>query len=448
MDSNSFRPADRDQLAQQTRELTDRRAQLLAGSYRLFYREPVHLVRGQGQYLYDADGRQYLDLYNNVASLGHCHPAVVQAVTEQMQQLNTHTRYLHERILDYTDDLLSTFPAEKDWRAVYMCTGSEANDLALRVAQAHTSGEGVIATAEAYHGTSALTSAVSPALGSGQPIAPTVRLVPAPDTYRTGIADIGTWFANQVQSAIDDLRAHNVRLSALILDPLFSSDGVLPGTPGFLAPVVDVVRRNGGLIIADEVQPGFGRTGERFWGFARHGFVPDLVTLGKPMGNGMPVSGLVGQADVMASFSDRLPYFNTFGGNPVSMAAAQAVLDTIRADNLQEHSLHVGELTRQALRDVAARHEVLGDVRGVGLYTGVELIEDADGRVPDAGLALDVVENLRRQGVLTSTAGPDGNVLKLRPPLAFSSGNVDWLAGALDASVHEAVTNRRARAGS
>lgn len=435
MDTNSFRAEDADALDPATRRLTERRDSVLGASYRLFYKNPVHLVRGSGPYLWDADGRQYLDAYNNVASLGHCHPAVIQAVTEQMQQLNTHTRYLHERILDYTDDLLTTMPAELT-KAMYMCTGSEANDLAIRVAKAYSGGDGIIATTEAYHGTSELTSGVSPALGTGQPLAPTARLVPAPDAYRLGEGvDVGRWFADRVRGAIADMEADGTRFAGFIADSIFSSDGVLPGPAGYLTEAIEVVHRAGGIFIADEVQPGFGRTGEAFWGFQRHGVIPDVVTLGKPMGNGIPVSGLVARAEVLSAFSDTIPYFNTFGGNPVSMAAAQAVLTTIREEGLQEHSRVVGGELLEALSSLAATHPSVGDVRGAGLFIGFELVADRDTREPDRDLALAVLEQLRERGVLTSVAGPHGTVLKLRPPLAFQRADIDWLVGALDDSL-------------
>ncbi|MBB2903345.1 4-aminobutyrate aminotransferase-like enzyme [Kineococcus radiotolerans] len=437
MDGNSFCAEDAAGLDRETRALTERRKEVLGGSYRLFYRRPVHLVEGRGQYLFDADGKRYLDMYNNVASLGHCHPAVVEAVTAQMQRLNTHTRYLHEAILDYTDDLLTTLPALEgpSWKAMYMCTGSEANDLAIRVAKTYSGGEGIIATTEAYHGTSELTSGVSPALGSGQPIAPTARLIPAPDRYRTGVQNISTWFADRVRDAITDMEAHGVRFAGLIADSIFSSDGVLPDPVGFLAEAVDVVHRAGGVFIADEVQPGFGRTGDSFWGFARHGVTPDLITLGKPMGNGIPVSGLLARPEVLATFSDRIPYFNTFGGNPVSMAAAQAVLTTTRAEGLQDHAARVGAVMRTELQSLQAAHPSIGDVRGAGLFTGLELVKDPATREPDNELALAVLEQLRDRGVLTSIAGPHGNVFKLRPPLAFQTADIDWLVSALDASL-------------
>ncbi|EPW2999954.1 TPA: aspartate aminotransferase family protein [Pseudomonas aeruginosa] len=431
MDTNSFRREHAQALDPALRELTDRRAQVLGESYRLFYRKPVHLVRGQGQYLWDASGKQYLDVYNNVASIGHCHPAVTEAVHAQMQMLNTHTRYLHERILDYSEALLATLPPEVD-RAMYMCTGSEANDLAMRVARSWSGGTGIIVTREAYHGTSDLTSGASPALGSGQPLAATTRLVPSPDFYRLQGVDVAAWFAEQIQAQIDDMATHGIKFAGFMADSIFSSDGVLPGPPGFLQAAVDVVHRNGGIFIADEVQPGFARTGEAFWGFARHGVVPDVVTTGKPMGNGIPVSGLLARQEVLAAFSDQIPYFNTFGGNPVAMAAAQAVLKVIHEEGLQAHSLKVGGQLLAELRTLQDKYACVGDVRGAGLFIGFELVKDKATREPDKALALELIEVLREQGVLTSVAGPYGNVLKLRPPLAFQPADIDWLVGALD----------------
>lgn len=432
MDTNSFREEHAAALDQDTRQLTEKRRKVLGESYRLFYRNPVHLVKGQGQYLWDAQGHQYLDMYNNVASIGHCHPAVIEAVHEQMQQLNTHTRYLHETILDYSEALLATMPAEID-RAMYMCTGSEANDLAIRIAQSYSGGTGIIVSQEAYHGTSGLTSGCSPALGSGQTLAATTRLVPAPDAYRVDTDDLGAWFAAQIQTQIDDMQAHGIKFAGFLADSIFSSDGVMPGPIGFLKQAVDVVHANGGIFIADEVQPGFARTGDAFWGFARHGVVPDIVTTGKPMGNGIPVSGLLAKSDVMAAFSDHIPYFNTFGGNPVAMAAAQAVLKVIEQEQLQQHSHKVGAELLAALQQLMQRHACIGDVRGAGLFIGFELVTDRDSKTPNQALALNLIELLRNKyRVLTSVAGPHGNVLKLRPPLAFQQHDIDWVVTALD----------------
>ncbi|MDQ1083066.1 MULTISPECIES: aspartate aminotransferase family protein [Microbacterium] len=430
MEANSFRGFAADGDETDLQRLIGRRQRVLGGAYRLFYREPVHLVRGEGARLWDAEGREYIDMYNNVASLGHCHPAVVAAVTEQMSRLNTHTRYVHETIVDYTERLLETFPAHID-RAMYMCTGSEANDLAIRVARQYTGHRGIIVTAEAYHGTSDLTSGASPALGSGQPLAPEVRTVAAPDTYREGDA-AGARFAADVRAAIADLDEHGYGVAGLLVDSILSSDGVLPGPRGMLSDAAAAVRAGGGVVIADEVQPGFGRTGETFWGFDRHRLDPEIVTLGKPMGNGMPVSGLVARGDVLAAFSDHLPYFNTFGGNPVSMAAASAVLRTLQEERLMQHSARVGEELLERLSMLALTHPLVGDVRGAGLFIGFELVSDRDTKEPATVAALRVLEELRRRGVLTSVAGPHGNVLKLRPPLAFQSSDIDPVIDALD----------------
>ncbi|MHA3091686.1 aspartate aminotransferase family protein [Acinetobacter brisouii] len=435
MDTNSFRAEHADALDTETRKLTDKRSKILGDSYRLFYRNPVHLVRGEGQYLWDAAGNQYLDVYNNVASIGHCHPAVIEAVNAQMKMLNTHTRYLHENILDYTEELLKTVPSEVD-RAMYMCTGSEANDLAIRIAREYSGGTGIIVSQEAYHGTSSLTSGCSPALGTGQALDATTRLVPAPDHYRIQTEDLGDWFAAQIQQQIDDMKAHGIKFAGFLADSIFSSDGVMPNPVGFLKKAVDVVHANGGIFIADEVQPGFARTGDAFWGFARHGIVPDVITTGKPMGNGIPVSGLLAKGDVLAAFSDQIPYFNTFGGNPVSMAAAQAVLKVIQEEELQVHSQKVGALLQAELAKLMDKHECVGDVRGAGLFIGFELVKDRDSKTPDKALALDLIEELRNtHRVLTSVAGPYGNVLKLRPPLAFQAHDIDWLVNALDQAI-------------
>ena len=437
MDTNSFRAENARALDAKTYALTSKREKLLSESYRLFYRKPVHLVAGKGQYLWDDEGQKYLDVYNNVASLGHCHPAVIDAVHAQMQKLNTHTRYLHETILDYTEQLLATAPAEIN-KAMYMCTGSEANDLAIRMARQYSGGTGIIVTQESYHGTSDLTSGCSPALGSGQALAPSTRLVPAPDQYRLGAEHLADWFADQIQLQIDDMQQHGIKFAGLLADSIFSSDGVMPNPAGFLQKAVDVVHANGGVFIADEVQPGFARTGDSFWGFGRHGVVPDIITTGKPMGNGIPVSGLLAKADVMAAFSDHIPYFNTFGGNPVSMAAAQAVLKVIEEEQLQAHAKQVGALLEAELKQLMYKHDCVGDVRGAGLFIGFELVTDQASKTPNKALALDLIEMLRiEHRVLTSVAGPYGNVLKLRPPLAFQVQDIDWLVGALDQSLQK-----------
>ena len=270
-----------------TRDMIARRSRLLGPAYRLFYDQPVQFVRGEGVWLYDTAGDRYLDAYNNVASVGHCHPRVVQAIARQAAVLNTHTRYLHETVLDFAEKLLATFPPEIG-HVMFTCTGSEANDLALRVARTCTGGTGFIVTANAYHGVTSALTELSPALGLPLPEGSHVRLVPAPGST----SNAGQIFAGHVSDALADMKKHGIRPAALLVDTIFSSDGVFADPPGFLRPAVEAVRAEGALFIADEVQPGFGRCGEQMWGFVRHGLVPDLVTMGKPMGNGHPVAGM------------------------------------------------------------------------------------------------------------------------------------------------------------
>jgi 4-aminobutyrate aminotransferase-like enzyme len=435
LEGNSFSAADAAALDPHTRAMIEHRQARLGPAYRLFYRHPVELVRGRGAHAWDADGNQYLDLYNNVPSVGHAHPRVVEAVQRQMSELNTHTRYLHPAILAYADDLLSTMPNEVD-QVMFVCTGSEANDLALRVGREYTGGRAYIATSEAYHGNTALVSAHSPSLAGTETMDPTLRVIDPPDTYRHGGSEAaGAAFLAGVTAAIEDIEASGDGFAGLIADTSFSSDGIYPGSPGMIAAAIDLVHAYGGVFIADEVQPGFARTGEAFWGFARHGIVPDLVTTGKPMGNGFPVAAMAARAAVLAPFATRRPYFNTFGGNPVAIAAAQAVLDVVRDERLQEHALVTGAALRTALSALAEAHPSVGDVRGAGLYTGLELVVDRTTREPATALALDLLEELRDRRVLTSVCGPTNSVLKLRPPLAFQESDIPRLVDALDRSL-------------
>ncbi|WP_052336733.1 aspartate aminotransferase family protein [Nocardioides alkalitolerans] len=426
--------------------LVERRRRALGPAYRLFYREPLELVRGSGVHLYDAEGGEYLDAYNNVASVGHAHPAVVAAVARQAATLNTHTRYVDRGLVTYAEDLLGLLPAELD-QVMFACTGSEANDLAVRVARAATGGRGVIVTAEAYHGNTDLVTGLSPSLGAGAPLGAHVWTVPAPDPLRRPTPDPGARLAADVRAALDAMQAAGVRPAALLVDSILSSDGVHAAPAGFLAPAVDAVRAAGGLLVADEVQPGFARTGTAFWGFERHGLVPDLVTTGKPMGNGMPIAAVAARADVLEPFAATVPYFNTFGGNHVSIAAAQAVLDVIRDEGLQQNAADVGTHLRDLLREVAARHPVVADVRGDGLYTGVELVASAGTTAPGTALAADVVNALRRRRVLTSVCGPYGSTLKVRPPLPFSRADAARFAEVLDLVLTHDVRVGEVRAG-
>ncbi|ALM87266.1 aspartate aminotransferase family protein [Bordetella sp. N] len=428
---NAFDPAAAAALPATERAMIERRQRLLGPAYRLFYDKPLHIVRGEGVWLYGPNGERYLDAYNNVASVGHSHPRVVQAIAEQAGTLNTHTRYLHDGVLDYAERLLATLPRPLS-QVIFTCTGSEANDLALRVARAHTGGTGVIVTQLAYHGVTAAVSAVSPSLGQSVPLGLDTRTVAAPDSYRRNPATLGAWFAAQVQTAIDDMRRHGIQPAALLVDTIFSSDGVYTEPPGFLAPAVAAMRAAGGVFIADEVQAGFARTGSAMWGFQRHGLEPDIVTMGKPMGNGHPVAAMVARPDVLERFGRQARYFNTFGGNPVSCAAALAVLDVIRDEGLQANAARSGEYLRQGFRKLAERHAWIGDVRGDGLFIGVELVSDRESKTPAKETTHRFVNLMRENRVLLSATGLHGNVLKLRPQLPFGIEHADILLDTAD----------------
>jgi 4-aminobutyrate aminotransferase-like enzyme len=417
---NGFDMSSVDALDPELRQIVKRRASLLGPAYKLFYANPVRIVRGEGVHLYDADGQVYLDAYNNVPSVGHCHPRVVEAIARQAATLNTHTRYASELILDYAERLLGTYP-DGIGHVMFTCTGSEAVDLALRIARFYTGGEGVVITANAYHGVTAAAAEISPSLGPAVPLGRSVWTVPAP-------ADQA--FAGQVRAAIADMNRHGVRLAAVIADSLFSSDGIRPDPAGFLRPVADATREAGGLYIADEVQPGFGRTGAAMWGFQRHGIVPDLAVMGKPMGNGMPIAGVAARPEILDEFGNKIRYFNTFGGNSVCIAAAAAVLDVIEAEDLRQNALSVGAYLRDTLEAIARGEPRISAVRACGLYAAADFTDPATGQ-PDGDTAIRVVNGLRDRRVLISATGPDGSSLKIRPPLPFARPHVDHLAEAL-----------------
>lgn len=413
-----------------TETLTERRERLMGPNVPTFYRTPVHLIRGEGLWLWDADGKRYLDCYNNVPHVGHCHPAVVGAIADQAARLNTHTRYHHDLVLDYIERLIGHFRHDLA-QAIMVCTGSEANDIALRMARAVTGKTGVIATDGTYHGNTAAVSALSarkPPIG-GFP--PHIRLVPAPDSLRRDDPD-GRAFAGHVARAIAELEAAGHGFSGMILCPVFANEG-LPVTPsGWFDATAKVVRRAGGLILCDEVQPGFGRVGSHFWGHEATGFAPDIVSLGKPMGNGHPVAAVVTRPDVMAAFRNAFGYFNTFGGNPVSAAAAMATLRVIEEEGLRENAARVSAHLRDRLQ--ALRHPLLADIRAAGLFFGIEFVLDGDNR-PATAFVGDLVEDMVARGFLLNRIGAGNNILKIRPPLPFGIPEADLLADALQVAL-------------
>ncbi len=415
-----------------TEILIAERERLMGPNVSTFYEDPVHIVKGDGVWLWDADGRKFLDCYNNVPHVGHCNPRVVDAICRQASTLNTHTRYLHEGILAYIERLTSTMDPSLD-TAILTCTGSEANDIALRMAEAKTGKRGIIATDATYHGNTSLVSQLSksniPAVGFG--LGQYFRFVGAPDSYRAPDPD-GANFAAKVAEEIKQLKKDGTGFAALIVCPYFLNEGFPDNPDGWLKPVAEVVRKAGGLLICDEVQSGFGRTGTHMWAHEKMGVVPDIVTMGKPMANGHPVGGVVANADTVAAFRMGYRYFNTFGGNPVSCAAAMAVLEEIEERDLVNNANSVGAYARERLSALADRHDIIGDVRGSGLIFGGEMVTDRDSKTPATTFADRVVNAMRHKGVLLSKLGRHKNALKIRPPMPFSKANADLLFDTLE----------------
>ncbi|SLN29016.1 5-aminovalerate aminotransferase DavT [Pseudoruegeria aquimaris] len=415
-------------------DLQTRRQRAMGRHVTTFYREPVHVVRGEGPWLWDANGRRYLDCYNNVPHVGHCHPKVVEAIAAQAATLNVHTRYMNERVVEYLEALFAKFDHGLS-SAIMVCSGSEANDLALRFAQAVTGRTGLIGTDNTYHGN---TAAVSQLNASKVPIggyADHVRKVPAPDNLNPvgGSRDgQGAAFAAHVKAAIAELEASGHGVSALIVCPYFANEGFPTLERGFLDEAIAAVRAAGGLIIADEVQPGFGRLGSHWWGHEKLGFAPDIVTLGKPMANGHPVAAAVTRPEILEAFQESFKYFNTFGGNPVSAAAAHATLRVIEEEGIRENAESTGAYAVSLLCDLASRHDCIADVRGSGLFFGAELVEEG---APATALCDAVINEMRRRGVLLHSEGRHDNILKVRPPCVFSRENADLLVDTLDAAL-------------
>jgi 4-aminobutyrate aminotransferase-like enzyme len=419
-----------------TQSLLERRYRVLGRRSPLFYDTPLHLVRGEGVWVYDADGRRYLDAYNNVPHVGHCHPRVVAALHRQAGTLNTHTRYLDENVVAYAERLVSLFDRQLSM-AVFCCTGSEANELALRIARDCSGGLGIIATDWAYHGNTAAVMQVSSLFTPPSARGPYVRTVPVMDPYRDrgGRSDteLAAAYADEVKRAIEGFAADGIRFAGLLFCTAFSSEG-LPTVPaGFMAKALAHVHAAGGFFIADEVQAGFGRLGSHMWGHQRLGVVPDIVTLGKPMGNGHPLAGVVARPELINAFTERNMYFNTFGGNPVSAAVGSAVLDVLEDERLVEHAVRLGRYTLERLGALQERHPLIGDVRGSGMFFAVELVSDRGSKTPATADTRRVVNGMYERGVLLSRIGPHDNILKIRPPMPFSRQNADLLVDTLDA---------------
>lgn len=434
------RPA-RDSLAAGT--LLARRRALIGPSLRLAYRAPLVIARGRRQFLFDHEGRPYLDAVNNVAHVGHCHPRVVRAGQAQMAVLNTNTRYLHPYLVDFAERLIGTLPAPLTVCYV-VNSGSEANELALRLARTHTRHRDIVVLEGGYHGNTSSLVDISPYKfdgPGGQGCPPHVVKVPVPDPYRGRYrgsdASVGACYAREIAAAVAARRAQGRSIAAFIAESLPSCAGQIVPPQGFLAEAYASVRAAGGVCIADEVQVGLGRVGSHFWGFETQDVVPDIVTIGKPIGNGHPLGAVVTTPEIAASFDNGMEYFNTFGGNPVSCTIGLAVLDVIRDEGLQDHARLVGARLLAGLRDLQRAHPIVGDVRGRGLFLGIELVEDRDSLAPATRQATHIVNRLRELGVLVSSDGPFDNVIKIKPPLVFTAADADRLVEVLDRVLRE-----------
>jgi 4-aminobutyrate aminotransferase-like enzyme/Ser/Thr protein kinase RdoA (MazF antagonist) len=413
------------------------RAAHIGKALSISYQHPLKIVRGWMQYLYDEDGHTYLDAVNNVSHVGHSHPRVVKAGQEQMAVLNTNTRYLHDYLVEYAERLCATLP-EPLSVCFFVCSGSEANELALRLARAHTQRKDIIVVDVAYHGNTTTLVEISPYKfdGPGGAGAPAyVHKVPMPDVYRgrykSNDAQAGRHYARSIEETLRELEQQRPA-GAFICESLLGCGGQIVLPEGYLQEAYRSVREAGGVCIADEVQVGFGRVGTHFWGFETQGVVPDIVTMGKPIGNGHPLAAVVTTPEIADSFNNGMEYFNTFGGNPVSCAIGLAVLDVIAEEQLQQHALRVGNHLMDGLRGLMQKHELIGDVRGLGLFVGIELVLDRQTLAPAAALATYIANRMRERGILLSTDGPFHNVLKIKPPLVFTAANADFLVATLD----------------
>ena len=418
--------------------LLERRRRLLGPKQHLFYDRPLHVVRGEGVRLFDATGRAYLDAYNNVPHVGHSHPHVVRAITRQYAALCTNTRYVYRNILDYAERLGATLPGGPRV-CVFVNSGSEANDIAWRMAKMYTGNGGALVLEGAYHGGTDAIDALSPSERPAEALASHVRTLAMPDTYRgefrADAPDAARRYADDADRAIASLAGAGLGAAALMIDSSFCNGGILDVPEGYLAAVVDKVRAAGGLFIADEVQAGFGRMGSHMWGCQAHGVEAEIVTLGKPIGNGLALGAVITTPEILASFTADSGYFSTFGGNPVACAAGGAVLDVIEREDLLANAVDVGGYLRAGLRSLVQRHALIGDVRGSGMLAGVELVRDRATLEPAKEDTKRVMNHMRDDGVLVGREGRFGNVLKIRPPMVFKRAHADRLVEALDAAV-------------
>jgi 4-aminobutyrate aminotransferase-like enzyme len=426
-------------------KIRNARKTYLGKSLSISYKNPLKINRGAMQYLFDDTGRTYLDCINNVCHVGHCHPRVVRAAQKQIAMLNTNTRYLHEHIVEYAKRLSATMPDPLNI-CYFVNSGSEANELAIRLANTHTGQKDFIVMENAYHGNSSSVVELSPYKFDGRGgfgAASHIHKVTMPDTYRgpykSDDLNPAKKYAGNVEKAIKQIQQNNKGLSAFFFESLLGCGGQIVLPDGFLKESFQYVRDTGGLCVADEVQVGFGRVGSHFWGFETQRVIPDIVTLGKPIGNGHPLAAVVTTKEIAESFDNGMEYFSTFGGNPVSCAVGLAVLDVMKDEELQENALKVGGKLKAGLEDLKSKHNLIGDVRGMGLFIGVELVVNRETLEPAKDHAYYIIEKMKELGILLSIDGPLHNVIKIKPPLVFSESNAEFFISKLDEVLQDEV---------
>ena len=400
----------------------------------LFYSEPLHLVRGEDVWLYDAGGKKYLDVYNNVAHVGHSNPYVVEAITKQAKNLNTNTRYLHENIVDLAEKITKLMPGELSV-CYFVCSGSEANDLALQIARAYTRKQGCLVSENAYHGNTTAVFQMSPEDCAAETRQEWVQTLPNPKKYQQ-TDQIEVSYIKDLSFAMDNLDDISVGTAAVIFDSIFSSDGIFLPPSGYLKTIYGAVRTSGGLAIADEVQSGFGRTGT-WWGYQLSNVSPDIAVMGKPMGSGLPVSGVIATEEISDTFHEKAFYFNTTAATPLQAAVAGTVIDIIQDEKLIENAEKIGGYLKTELLKIKDDFDYLGDIRGPGLFIGLDIVDNKEDKNPDKEKAIKIVEILKSKGVLISNAGQYRNVLKLRPPLVFDLDNAKLLLETLNQAFRE-----------
>lgn len=421
------------------KDLMTRRDRFFGNGAPLFYSEPLHIVRGEGVWLYDAGGRKFVDMYNNVPCVGHGNPHVVAAMHKQARTLNVHSRYLHEGVIDYAERL-TRLHHDAIESVVFACSGTEANEVAMTMARLATKGRGFICTDAAYHGNSQQVGSLT-YVQPGRPRHPHVRSIPFPQTYRPiaeGVSEpeLTDLYLQKVKEAIAEFQEADIPLAGMLVCPLLANEG-LPNIPiGFMARAAEIVRDAGGLFIIDEVQSGFCRTG-RWWGYEVMDVVPDIVSMGKPMGNGLPLSAVAAPHELVKGFRERARYFNTFASSPLQAATGMAVLDVLEQENILDHVGKVGTYMRGELRKMIDTCEPMAEVRGYGLFVALEWVSNRQDRTPDREGAISVINAMKDKGFLMSNAGALGNVVKIRPPLVFGRKHADLFLTAFAETMRE-----------